>query len=58
MPMICFIGHGNFGAVKKGQYTLPSGKQISVAVKTLKEEDLPGQKVRFCAFFSYEKNFK
>ncbi|XP_057299768.1 tyrosine-protein kinase SYK-like [Hydractinia symbiolongicarpus] len=38
------LGEGNFGSVKKGTYVLPKGNQILVAVKTLKEEDIPGQK--------------
>ena len=29
----------------KGTYTFPDGKKIYVAVKTLKEEDIPSQKV-------------
>ena len=41
-----FKGHGNFGSVMKGTYTLSSNKKIPVAVKTLKDEDIPGQKVR------------
>ena len=40
------IGHGNFGSVMKGTYMLTTGKKIPVAVKTLKDEDMPGQKVK------------
>ena len=29
----------------KGTYILKSSKKVAVAVKTLKEEDIPGQKV-------------
>jgi len=37
------LGHGNFGAVVRGTYTMPgTRKVIDVAVKTLKEEDIPG----------------
>lgn len=38
------LGHGNFGSVMKGTYILQSNKKIPVAVKTLKDEDIPGQK--------------
>ena len=47
-------GHGNFGSVMKGLYTLRPGKNIAVAVKTLKEEDIPSQKVVFYfAFYTF-----
>jgi len=39
------LGHGNFGSVMKGTYILSASKKIPIAVKTLKEEDIPGQKV-------------
>ena len=29
----------------KGTYVLKASKKVAVAVKTLKEEDIPGQKV-------------
>jgi len=38
------IGHGNFGSVMKGIFTLANNQKISVAVKTLKEEDIPSQR--------------
>jgi len=38
------LGHGNFVSVMKGTYMLPTSKTMAVAVKTLKEEDIPGQK--------------
>ncbi|XP_065679732.1 tyrosine-protein kinase SYK-like isoform X1 [Hydra vulgaris] len=38
------LGHGNFGSVVKGVYLLKNNKSVAVAVKTLKEEDIPGQK--------------
>ncbi len=38
-------GHGNFGSVLKGVYSIANGKSLAVAVKTLKEEDIPNQKV-------------
>ncbi|XP_065069425.1 tyrosine-protein kinase SYK-like [Rhopilema esculentum] len=37
------LGHGNFGSVMKGIYMIPNGKSIAVAVKTLKEENIPNQ---------------
>ena len=39
------LGQGNFGSVMKGTYVLKPSKKVAVAVKTLKEEDIPGQKV-------------
>ncbi|KAK3747566.1 hypothetical protein QZH41_015791 [Actinostola sp. cb2023] len=38
------LGHGNFGSVLKGTYTLPNGDQIPVAVKRLKSEELNNPK--------------
>eukprot|EP00794_Sanderia_malayensis_P007957 gene7957-8815_t len=38
------LGHGNFGSVLKGVYVMPNGRSVPVAVKTLKEEDIPNQK--------------
>ncbi|XP_065657698.1 uncharacterized protein LOC136082409 [Hydra vulgaris] len=38
------LGQGNFGSVVKGVYMLKNNKSVAVAVKTLKEEDIPGQK--------------
>ncbi|XP_065657705.1 uncharacterized protein LOC101239033 isoform X7 [Hydra vulgaris] len=38
------LGQGNFGSVVKGVYMLKNNKYVAVAVKTLKEEDIPGQK--------------
>ena len=47
--MCFFSGAGNFGSVMKGVCRL-GGKEIPVAVKTLKNADLePGVQVRVCA---------
>ena len=39
------IGHGNFGSVMKGVYSISPGRSVAVAVKTLKEENIPNQQV-------------
>jgi len=44
------LGHGNFGSVMKGTYILSASKKIPIAVKTLKEEDIPGQKVWLASY--------
>ena len=44
--MQLFLGHGNFGSVVKGVYSM-SGASVAVAIKTLKTEDIPNQEVTF-----------
>ena len=46
-----FLGHGNFGSVMKGVYMISNGKSIAVAVKTLKEENIPNQQVCDLIYF-------
>ena len=47
-----FLGHGNFGSVMMGIYTM-GGRPVPVAVKTLKTEDIPNQQVSFSTNFFY-----
>ena len=57
------LGHGNFGSVMKGIYVKSNNQKLSVAIKTLKEDEIPGQRVSLLKLYKplslreYETNY-
>ena len=50
---IGLTGAGNFGSVMRGIYKR-GGQRIPVAIKTLKQDDVPNAEVIFLPMFSHE----